>query len=150
MKEERDNRFMIRDALVPTLCVGMPSRTLRVLLRTALPSPKTTQSVEDGIPTQSVGTRLKQRNTKTYAAGWYVTTRAGWRARRVYACAPRLRFGLVCCISRGLASAGGLSEIGRRQTVYLIKHFDGLVIDGWLKIRYVFGKIYATNSHRAL
>ena len=42
-----------RNHLVPTLCVGMPSWTLRVLsdgCRT-----KTTQSVEDGIPTEDRG-----------------------------------------------------------------------------------------------
>jgi hypothetical protein len=42
--------------LVPTLCVGMQSRTLRVLFRSMPRRSKTTQSVEDGIPTQSVGT----------------------------------------------------------------------------------------------
>ena len=40
--------------LVPTLRVGMPSSTLCVALAA---ESSATQSVEDGIPTQSVGTR---------------------------------------------------------------------------------------------
>ena len=39
---------------VPTLCVGMPSSTLRVV-RAVAEGP---QSGQDGIPTQSVGTSL--------------------------------------------------------------------------------------------
>ena len=48
--------------LVPTLCVGMPSPTLcvvrgwRLSKRRSSGSAKRTQSVPDGIPTQSVGT----------------------------------------------------------------------------------------------
>jgi hypothetical protein len=38
--------------LVPTLRVRMPSWTLRVLFRAAWPGLQTTQSVEDGIPTE--------------------------------------------------------------------------------------------------
>jgi hypothetical protein len=41
--------------LVPMLCVGMPSWTLRVRFRAATPDEKTTQSVEDGIPTEDRG-----------------------------------------------------------------------------------------------
>ena len=48
-------------ALVPTVPVGMPSRTLCVLWRSAWTRAKTTQSVEDGIPTRSVGTRKTLR-----------------------------------------------------------------------------------------
>jgi len=44
---------MHADPLVPTLRVGMPSRTLCVLCRRAAwPGQKTTRSVEDGIPTE--------------------------------------------------------------------------------------------------
>src|SRR5487761_2146588 len=51
---ERFTRALNTGALVPTLCVGMPSWTLRVRICSRS---ETTQSVEDGIPTQSVGTR---------------------------------------------------------------------------------------------
>jgi hypothetical protein len=50
--------------LVPTLCVGMPSSTLCVLFagpedsRFERRQPRTTQSIGDCIPTQSVGTSV--------------------------------------------------------------------------------------------
>ena len=56
----RPSRFSHRRwdvPLVPTLRVGMPSRTLCVLRRWTWPPIPTTQSVEEGIPTRSVGTR---------------------------------------------------------------------------------------------
>ena len=46
--------------LVHMLCLGMPSPTFRVDFLPAPPQNKTTQSVGDGIPTQSVGTRIRQ------------------------------------------------------------------------------------------
>src|SRR5262249_18698512 len=46
--------FSPRIALVPTVPVGMLFPTLCVI---SLSNPEETQSVEDGIPTQSVGTR---------------------------------------------------------------------------------------------
>ena len=45
--------------LVHMLCVGMPSPALRVDILRAPPQNKTTQSVGDGIPTQSVGTSIR-------------------------------------------------------------------------------------------
>jgi hypothetical protein len=53
------------ETLVPTLCVGMQSQTLRVVRgwrlskRQSPGKAKRTQSVPDGIPTQSVGTSKK-------------------------------------------------------------------------------------------
>jgi hypothetical protein len=49
---------MHADTLVPTLRVGMTSRTLRVLCRAALPGQKTTRSVEDGILTEDRGNEI--------------------------------------------------------------------------------------------
>jgi hypothetical protein len=42
--------------LVPTVPVGMPSRTLPRPLPSDLAAPEATQSVEEGIPTGTVGT----------------------------------------------------------------------------------------------
>jgi hypothetical protein len=49
---------MLADPLVPTLRVGMPSRTLCVLCQAAWPGQKTTRSVEDGIPTEDRGNEI--------------------------------------------------------------------------------------------
>jgi hypothetical protein len=53
LKDQAENNFPT--LLVPTLCVGMPSWTLRVLFRAATTHQKTTQSVQDGIPTEDRG-----------------------------------------------------------------------------------------------
>jgi hypothetical protein len=52
-KDQAENNFPT--LLVPTLCVGMPSWTLRVLFRAVSPGQKATRSVEDGIPTEDRG-----------------------------------------------------------------------------------------------
>ena len=89
-RQDTTTQRIHNDDLVPTLRVGMPSATLRVVFRprqstahsvhgphrsraavpavtptdnrlrsAAAPPPKTTRSVADGIPTRSVGTRLR-------------------------------------------------------------------------------------------
>ena len=67
--------------LVPTLRVGMPSSTLRVV-RVPRALRQRTQSVPDGIPTRSVGTRGNGLQASSYGETWWRSARSLWNSLR--------------------------------------------------------------------
>ncbi len=105
--------FGSRRPSFPRSSVGMRSGTLCVLSRAARPGRKTTRSVEDGIPTRSVGTRVCALGDVQIREGHHATgssRRHGARIQDVEADGPPRR---PTSRDRGIDS--GAEDRGRRS-----------------------------------